>query len=240
MNRSTITLKTSLKTGRRNEIERRSLGRKKYGLAALMLASLLMTQSGCMGLYANLMHAVGADQVPAEYDELPESRLAVVTLTDSSQYSDDVSARLLSRMVGDILLKEVDDVKLVREDQIDQWRDTNGWDSVDLGDIGRGVKADKVLGIELTNLRLREGQTLYRGRANVAIKIIDPKTDDILYRRTIDEFTYPTTAGQHTSETTEKRFRKLYLGMLARQIARSFHPWDMTEDFALDSVIASQ
>ena len=41
-------------------------------------------------------------------------------------------------------------------------------------------------------------------------------------------------------ETTEARFRKLYLGMLAKRLAQRFHPYDASEMFALDGVIASQ
>ena len=160
-------------------------------------------------------------------------------MTSSSQYSDDVSAKQLSQLVGNIVLKEVDGLKLVREDEIEQWRDTHGWDSIDFREIARGVEADKVLGIELSNLKLRDGATLYRGRSDVSISVIDAETGAIEYRRSLDEFTYPNNAPQPQSETTETRFRKLYLGMLAKQIARSFHPWDLNEDFANDSIIAS-
>lgn len=205
-----------------------------------LLAALLMTQAGCLGLYANLIHAVGGDKVPAEFEGLEDCRLAVVTVTDSSQYSDDISARILNRRIGDIFTDELDDVELVREDQIEQWRDTNGWDATDFVSVGRGVKADKVLGIELTNMRLRDGATLYRGRADVLIKVIDVKDGAVLFRREIDEFTYPVSAGQYTSETTEPRFRKLYLGMVAKQIARRFHPYDFSEYIAIDGAIASQ
>lgn len=205
-------------------------------LSAMLLVA---TTSGCT-LLANVMYVMGADQIPPEYEGLDESKVAIVTASDSSNYSDDAAARQLSRMIGDILLKQVDDLSLVREDQIEQWRDTNGWDSTDFISIGRGVKADKVLAIELTNLRLREGATLYRGRADATVSVIDVASGDVQYRKSIEEFTYPISAGQSTSETTEKRFRRLYLGMLSKQVARSFHSWDMTEDFANDGIIASQ
>ena len=207
--------------------------------AVLVVGTILFTQAGCLGLYSNLMHAVGADKVPAEYEGLEDSRLAIVTVTDGSQYSNDASARILSRRIGEILLKEVDDVTLVREDLIEQWRDSNGWDSIDFVAIGKGVKADKLLGIELTNLRLRDGATLYRGRADAIISVVDVATGEILYRRELDEFTFPTSAGQYTSETTEPKFRKLYLHMLAKQISRSFYPWDFNETIAIDGAIAS-
>lgn len=189
------------------------------------------------------MHAVGADKVPAGYEGLEESTVAIVTMTNSSHYSDDTAARLLSRMVGDILIKEIKNKKkfsLVREDKIEQWRDTHGWESMDYQAMGRDVKADKVVSIELTDLTLRQGKTLFRGNANATIAVVDVASGKIVYRRSIDEFAFPVNAGQHTSETTEARFRKLYLSMLAKQIARSFHPWDLNEDFALDGTIASQ
>ena len=207
--------------------------------AGSALIVILSTQSGCLGIYANLMHAVGADKVPAEYDGLEETRLAIVTVTDSSQYSNDASARLLSRQVGELLTSEIDELSLVREDLIEQWRDRNGWDSLDFVQIGRGVKAEKLLGIELTNLRLRDGATLYRGRADVTVSVIDVDTGDVLYRKELEEFTFPTNAGQYTSETTEPRFRKLYLRMLAKQIGRSFYAWDFNETVAIDGSIAS-
>lgn len=208
--------------------------------ALLIAAGILVTQTGCLGVYSNLMHAVGADKVPAEYEGLEDSRLAIVTVTDSSQYSNDTSARILSRLVGETLLKEVDELTLVREDLIEQWRDENGWESIDFVSIGKGVKADKVLAIELTNLRLRDGATLYRGRADVTMSVIDVESGDILFRDDLEEWTFPTHAGQYASETTETRFRRLYLDMLATQLCRSFYPWDFSETIAIDGSIASQ
>lgn len=203
-----------------------------------LLFACTLTPVGCTGL-ATFMHAVGVDMIPAEYEGLEDATVAVVTLTDSSQYSNDVAARELSRFVGEILTKEVDDIQLVREDKIEQWRDVNGWDSLNFDEIGKGVHAQKVLGIEMANLRLRDGATLYRGRADVVINVIDAETGNVEYTRTLEEFTYPNIAGQYTSETTETKFRKLYLKMLAEEIGRSFHRYDLTDRIAADSQIAS-
>lgn len=206
-------------------------------LASLVAAALL--QLGCSSL-ATVMHAVGVDMIPAEYDGLKDRSVAVVTISDSSQYANDVTSRELSRFVSEILTKKVKGIQLVREDKIEQWRDVNGWDSLDFDTIGKGVGAQRVLGIELANLRLRDGATLYRGRADIVVNVIDSETGNIEYTRTLEEFTYPNVAGQYTSETTEARFRKLYLRMLAEEICRSFHRYDLTDRFAADSRIASQ
>jgi hypothetical protein len=201
---------------------------------------ILGTQTGCVGLMANLVHAVGADKIPANYDGLKKSRVAIVTISDNSQYSDDLAARQLSRSVGEILLKEVDKLTLVREDEIEQWRDTNGRDNIDLLSIGQGVKADKVIGIELTNMRLREGKTLYQGRSDVSVSVIEVSHGGVVHTKQWEDFTYPVSSGQYTSETTEMKFQKLYLSILAKQIAREFYPYDMSETVALDAAIASQ
>ncbi len=202
------------------------------------LAMLAILHAGCLGLASNLMHAVGVDMIPAEFTGLEENTVAVVVVTESSHYANDPSARELSRRVGAILTQKVDDLQLVREDKIEQFRDVHGLDA-DFESIGEGVGATKVVGIELSNLSLQEGATLYRGRSDVTIQVIDVETGNIDYTRSLDEFTYPNLAGQYTSETTETHFRKLYLGMLAEEIGRSFHPYDMTDRIAADSIIAS-
>ena len=206
-------------------------------LIAAMLSLTIAASMGCTGL-ATFMHAVGVDMIPAEYDGLKRQTVGIIALTESSQYSNDVAARELSRFIGQVLTAEVKDLKLVREDKIDQWRDLHGWDQLNFDEIGKGVGADKVIGIEVANLRLRDGATLYRGRADVVISVIDVESGNIEYSRSLEEFTYPNIAGQYTSETTESKFRKLYLRMLAEEIARSFHRYDLTDRIAEDSQIA--
>ncbi|WP_044302540.1 hypothetical protein [Rhodopirellula sallentina] len=200
----------------------------------------LVTQTGCLGIVSNLMHAVGADRIPAECDALKDSKVAVVTMTDQSHYSDDIASRLLNRRVRDILSMEVKGLTLVHEDAVQQWRDTHGWDNIDYLEIGKSIKAEKLLAIELTDMRLRDGATLYRGRAGVQLIVYDIEQEKVVFRKEIDEFTYPVNAGQYTSETTEPKFRKLFLGMLAQRIARVFHPYDFADTVALDGALASE
>lgn len=204
-----------------------------------VIAFCVVATTGCMGV-ATLMHVAGMDLVPAEYDGLEKSSVAIVTITDSSLYTNDVAARELTARVGAVLSQNVKGVELVREDLVEQWRDTNGRDSLDFPAIGKGVSADKVLVIEVANLRLRDGQTLFQGQSDVSIKVVDIKSGNIVYNKMLDEYTFPKSTGQHTSETTESRFRKLYLSMLASEIGRSFHPYDINDRIALDSMIASQ
>jgi hypothetical protein len=205
-----------------------------------LFCAVSVLQTGCIVPFAaNLMHAVGADMVPPEYEGLEEMTVAVITSTDGSQYSQDVVAREINRMVSTIIGKEVKDVVLIRQDQIDQWRDVHGWDESDFASIGKGVKANKVIGIEVSDVRLREGATLFRGRSEARVQVIDVASGEVEYSRDLDDYTYPKLAGQDITETTESRFRKLYLTMLSKEISRSFHHYDVTDRFAADSAIAS-
>ncbi|MCC9599686.1 hypothetical protein LOC67_03860 [Stieleria sp. JC731] len=205
---------------------------------ALLIAATASLQTGCAPLIANIMHVTGADQTPAAFEGLEDSRVAIVTITENSRFGDDISAALLSHSVAKILGAEVDDIALVREDKIADWRDVHGWDEMDFGEIGRGVNADKVLAIEVLELSLQEGPTLFRGHADIHISVVDTKTGEELFSSDLEDFTYPNIAGGvSTSETTEARFRKLFVGnILAKRIARLFHPFDARDDFALDSI----
>jgi len=216
------------------------LGRLGRASSLFLVGLLMALQTGCLGLAANLMNAVKGHTVEAEFDGLKDKRVAVVTLTDSSQYSDDASARILSRMVAEILKANVKKIDIVREDEVQQWRDQKGWDAIEFVDIGRGVKADKVVAIEMTNLRLRDGATLYRGRATVTTTVYDVASGKTEFRKHLDEFTYPETAGQYTSETTETKFRTLYLNVLAARVSRYFHSYDFSDTVAMDATIITQ
>ena len=204
-----------------------------------LVSGTALLQTGCLGLASNLMHAVGMDMIPPEYEGFEDLTVAVITISDSSSYTRDQKSSELSSFVGKILAREIKNVKIVRNDKISHWRDTNGWDSLDFAEIGEGVKADKVIGIELGNFSLRDGPTLYCGTSDVTITVINVATGEVDFTKSLEEYRYPTMAGQHTSETTESRFRKLYLQTLAEEIGRSFHPYDMSDRVAADSRIAS-
>lgn len=206
----------------------------------LVMALTAITQSGCVGLVANLVHTVRGDKVPAEFEGLENQRVAVITVSDSSIFENDPAARMLAREVGEILEVEVDGLELVREEEIAAWRDNNGWDQLDFVTIGRGVKADKVVAIELIGLQLRDGATLYRGQVTATTTVYDVPSGSKEFRRNLEDYSYPVTGGQYTSETTEKRFRKVFLAVLSDRIARYFHPYDFRDSVALDAALINQ
>ena len=213
--------------------------RRQLLVAILSAGSITATQAGCIPMMANLIHAVRGAGVPAEFDGLEEKKVAVVTITDSSSYTDDSAARLLNRYVVENLLTNVKKIKLVREDEVDAWRDTQGMGQVDYLSLGRGVECEKLVAIEMTNLRLREGQTMYRGHADVTVMVHDIATNSLEFRRTLEDYTYPVTAALPVTETTEEKFRRLYLNMLAHRVSRYFYEYDFRDSVADDAKIVS-
>lgn len=209
-------------------------------LFGLLAATLSMSQVGCIRFAANLVNTLrGGDGVPADYDGLKDQKIAVYTISDTGKYTEDIAARELTRKVSELLLAEVKDVRLVRETEIEQWRDTQGFNEIDAVNLGRGVKADKVVSLELMRLRLRDGQTMYRGHADVTISVYDVKSGSLEFRRSLEDYTYPAMAGLPVTESTEERFRRLYLDMLAERVGRHFYSYDFRDSVAADAKIAS-
>lgn len=206
-------------------------------LPKLAMLAVILAVPGCMGV-ANLMHAVGLDMIPAEYEGLQDATVAIVATTDSSLYSTDAAATELSQRLAHVFSTEVDDIRLVRHDKVQSWRDAHGYDSADYVDLGRDLNADRVVVVDLKNLQLRDGPTLYRGRADVSLEVIDVESAAVAFTKNLDEYTFPKMTGQYTSETTESKFRKFYLTMLAKEIGRSFHRFDHTDQIAMDGKMA--
>ena len=62
-----------------------AVSRRSLCMALVSGAALL--QSGCLGLASNLMHAVGMDMIPPEYEGFEEKTVAIITISDSFRYN---------------------------------------------------------------------------------------------------------------------------------------------------------
>ena len=95
-----------------------------------------------------------------------------------------------------------------------------------------------VLAIDLEEFRLRNGQTMYKGRADVTTSVYDITEDGkLVFRRKLREFTFPVNGGQHTTDTTEGRFLGLFITILAEQLAQYFYDYEFRETIARDTVL---
>lgn len=206
----------------------------RFAVFAAMLTTLAMT-SGC-SLLTTITWMGGGDLVPADYDDLVGKRVAVICVSDTSSYGSGSESLMLSREVRSLLRKHVDEIELVRADDIADWIDREGWDEIDYREIGRGVKAQRVVAIGLAEFGIHEGASLYRGRADLTVTVYDMEDGGHeVFRKSIPEFSFPATGPYPIGDLSEVQFRSEFLKTLSNSVARHFYPYDMRDDYSRDA-----
>jgi hypothetical protein len=196
---------------------------------------LLATTTGCgpIATIAWLIH--GPEMVPAEFEGLKGKRVAVVCLDANSLSGPGGEADTVAKAVAMTLGKSVADIRVVRQTEVADWLDTHGDDVTDYRDVGRGVKADMVVGIDLLAFNLHEGQTLLKGRSKVGVKVYDmQKGGELVYEAAPKEIAWPEQGARHVTEN-EANFRTIFIGVLAERIARDFYPVELGTGFGSDA-----
>jgi hypothetical protein len=177
-------------------------------------------------------------KVEPKFTGLEDKKIAVVCVSGATVAPSD-DAATIANMVGTILGHEVKGAHIVSQAKIADWMDKNDWDQIDYADVGRGVQADFVIGIDLKSFSVREGQTLLKGRSDVRILVLDlAKNGETVYGPVEKHVEFPENAAQHVTES-EASFRKLYIYTLSQKIARDFYAYDKVEDVAQDTAIHS-
>ena len=100
------------------------------------------------------------------------------------------------------------------------------------------LKADKVVGLDLEQFSLYEGQTLYQGRADIHVWVYDMQTGGghrAVWNMKLPQTLYPATAAVSISDKTEDAFRRDYLAVLSDHISRLFYEHERLVDFASDA-----
>jgi len=198
----------------------------------------LLPLTGCIQFAANLMHVVSGPQVPAEFKGLEGKKVAVVAYDESGICSEEATIRLAGNLRG-ILAGKLPKSTFVTHEDIESWLYGKSAREQDFVDIGKGVKADYLIAVEVLNLKLKDGPTLFRGRSDIGVTVWDINASKIAYRKMLPEYTYPIMAGQATTETDEDKFRRVYLMNVADKIGRYFYAHDFGEDVAIDATILS-
>jgi hypothetical protein len=203
-------------------------------LALLTAASALTIASGC-NLVATAMYIVQGTNTHADFDGLKGKRVAVVCRPVTSLHFRDSSvSRDLAKQVGILLQKHVAKITLIDQREVFEWADENNWD--EYVEIGKALGADMVIGLDLEEFSLYQGQTLYQGKANLKIVVCDvSKGKDPVFERNLPQTLFPPNAAIPAGEKPEPQFRRQFVDMLAQLIARHFYDHDSTVDFASDS-----
>ena len=196
----------------------------------------LATATGCAGVWSTVAYWKHGQRMPAEYAGLEGQRVAVVCVADGSSYGTGSESTILAREVSSILRQNIEEIELIRPDEIADWIDREGWDEIDYREIGRGVKADQVVAIDLAGFRLYEGSSLYNGRAHLEVTVYDMQDGGReAYRKTIPEYHFPATGPRPVGDISEVQFRHAFLRAIAEEIAKRFYNYETLNDFGQDS-----
>ncbi len=202
---------------------------------ALISAGLALTiNSGC-NVIATAMYVIQGTNAHADFDGLKNKRVAVVCRPLTSlQFRDSSVSRDLAKQVGLHLQKNVPHIKLIEQREVFEWEDENTWE--DYTEIGKALGADMVVGLDLEEFSLLQGQTLYQGKANLKILVVDVAAGkEPVFERNMPQAIYPPNAPIPASEKPEQQFRRQFVEFLARQIGQYFYDHDASVDFANDS-----
>lgn len=198
-------------------------------------ALLLVALSGCHGLPLTIMYLMNGLNVDPEFQGLKGKRVAVVCRPSAAlQYNATTASNDLTKAVSKLLATNVKKIEVIPASKVSAWCDENAWDEFD--EVGRALKAQMVVGIDLDSFGLYEGQTLYRGTAECNVRVFDmDKGGSVVYEKRLRRFSFPPNSGIAVADKTEYEFRHQFVGHLSTQIGILFYPHDPHAQMALDS-----
>lgn len=118
------------------------------------------------------------------------------------------------------------EINVVHPDYVKAWIDENAdWEMPE--EIGEALKATHVIDIEVTSFSLYEenSHTLYRGRAEVYLNVIEMQPDgtgEKVYSTELDSV-FPTHVPRSTQDISYLQFKREYLSMLSQDIGWNFY-----------------
>jgi hypothetical protein len=207
---------------------------RRIAVSMLLIGALGLTLSGCVGVPAQIMYVIFGHKVEAEFEGLNDKKVAVVCLSDASSYGSNTLTFNVERRVAARLQKNVPKIQLIPQSTVDNWKDQHGWDESDLVQIGRGVGADRVLGIEISSYSLHDGPTMYKGKVVVTSTVFDINDQAIVYQIGPEEHQFPK-SGRSSLQMSEGEFELQYLDKLCEHLARRFYEYEKVDGIAEDA-----
>ncbi|MBL8853927.1 MAG: hypothetical protein JNK57_08135 [Planctomycetaceae bacterium] len=209
--------------------------RRFAGLYLLLLLAGLLVFPGCVGTAAQLMYVLFGHKSKPEFDEFKGKRVAVVTISNETAFGPETVSELLSRAISMHFVKNIKKVDVISQSQIASWMDQNGFGEPDPMALGKGVNADYVMLVNISDYSIYDGKTLYKGSCNYKTDVYNIKENGrLVFSQGPLDFTFPRD-GRPAIESSEEKFQAFYLTRLSERIARSFYEYDLTEDAALDA-----
>lgn len=195
---------------------------------------LVVGNSGCTFL-SQVVLTMQDRNVPAKFKGLEGKKVAVVCLDADSLGAPNGEAEMLAQAVSKTLAFKVKDIQMISQSKVSDWIDNQPQGVVDYREIGRGVKAEMVVAIDMKGFSIHEGATLLKGRTNLAVKVFDlSKPDEPVYESPETPMAFPENGARHVTEN-EANFRTLFIHTIAQRVCRDFYAYDKMDDFNSDA-----
>lgn len=208
--------------------------RRSWPAATLLVALLVVSQIGCANALFTALYLAKGTNTSAEFKELKGKRVAVVCRPMVElQYNTSGASEEIAQQLGRLLRANVKKIEMVDAQRVAEWTDEHAWE--EYTEIGKALEADMVVGVDLEQFSLYQGQTLFQGKARARVTVHDVATGDLLFERMMPQAVYPPSAGIPTTERLEDEFRREFVAVFADQVGRYFYDHDTRLDFAKDA-----
>jgi len=191
----------------------------------------VMVSSGCTYLIPLFMIGEHKQTIPAEYDGLRNSRTMVLVWAGQETLFDYPYIRLeLATFISDQLRNEVEGIELVEPARVEDHIQRTLAMAFDPVEVGRRFQADKVIYLELLEMRMRrpESPTLLQGTISASVAVFDTQADiDGLQRFELATVTTTYPEGQpvlNNRGAVELVRQQTYINF-AEQTARKFYEY---------------
>jgi hypothetical protein len=192
-------------------------------LTALSLLALAST--GCKSALTSGALLWSGYDVPAEFDGLKDKKVAVVCKSvQMEEFSNNGMNRTLSEAIYQRLKVHNKKIHLIDPQKVNALLDEQGIE--DPIAIGKKLKADKVLVVNIESFKVHEGQTLYRGHSTLSVHVYDVETKEEDWRKDPRQIEWPSYGPTPMQEMTEVEFRNKFISVVAERIGRYFYPHD--------------
>jgi hypothetical protein len=210
---------------------------QRRSAALALLAATCLAATGCRSLIATAIYMwQGGNVVPAECDALTGQRVVVLCRPPASyEFRNAGAARSIGSRVSAMLAEHVKDIDVVSPREVDKWVDEQDWEN--FKDLGRSVKATRVVYIELDDFDLYKGKTLYQGTAEVNLTVFDmTDRDKEIFSRRIGQILFPRNSGIPAADKPVQQFEKQFVEIVSQQVAEYFYKHDPNVIYALDAM----
>jgi hypothetical protein len=208
------------------------------GVMLVLFAAGMLASTGCIQslLATGIYMWQGGNVIPAECTALEKERVVVLCRPPASyEYRNAGAARAIGARVSALLAENVKNVDVVSPREVDNWIDKEDWEN--FKELGRNVKATRVVYIELDNFDLYRGKTLYQGTADVNLTVYDMSVSGgkDVFNRQIGQILFPKNSGIPAADKPVQQFEKQFVEVVSQQISEYFYKHNPNAGFALDA-----